>query len=45
MHKVEKMLDEKVVMLKYSLSQKLRNIQLDLIRQMVHQESSVENTL
>ena len=45
MLKVDRLLDEKMMLLKCSLSKKLQNIQLDLIRQMVHQESSVEETL
>ena len=45
MLKVDRLLDEKMMLLKCSLSKKLQNIQLDLIRQMVHQESSVDETL
>ena len=42
---IEEMLDGKMLTLKHDLSQRISNIQLDLIRQMVQQEGQLENCL
>lgn len=42
---IDKMLDQKVVEMKHAVAQKLHNIHLDLIRQMIQQESQVEDCL
>lgn len=42
---IDKMLDQKMVEMKHAVAQKMHNIHLDLIRQMVQQESQVEDCL
>ena len=42
---IDKMLDQRVVEMKHAVAQKLHNIHLDLIRQMVQQEGQVEDCL
>lgn len=42
---IDKMLDQKMAEMKHAVAQKMHNIHLDLIRQMVQQEGQVEDCL
>ena len=42
---IDKQLDQKVLQIKHNISQKIKNIHVDLIRQMVQQEGQMEDYL